>query len=147
MVTQKGTIHDRFRLQAAALQKEASQISDATLGNVQRPWQIGDEAEGWDGDPLNIGGTTIAFDRAEIGQAYASCLSDPGSPGTTADTMALTLQSDWLAMQERAFRCRHETSVRASIHAAARRAGHAHEQGVIKTGVVGYIQSILKRGS
>ncbi len=146
-MSSKGTIHDRFRLQAEALQAEAAAIAASVTATGQRPWQTGDDDSKWDGDPLNIGGITLAFDRSDIGQAYASCLSDPSHPGSTADAMALKLQSDWLAMQERAFRCRHETSVRAAVHAAARRAGHAHEKGVIKTGVIGYVQTILKQGA
>ena len=143
----KAKVHAEFKDQAEALQEEADLIAKSVRAEGQRPWQTGAEGTDWPGDPLDIPGIADAFNRDEIGGNYAECLSDPTSPGTTGDAQALTLQSDWLAMQERAFRVRHETSVRSAIHAAARRRGHAHEKGVVAVGVVKYVEDLIKRGA
>lgn len=142
----KGKVHDTFRNNVEQLQKDANNLSRATTGLEQRKWQIG-PLTAWDGNVLNVPGITPKYDRAEIGNNYSQCLADPVNPGTTADTQALTLQSDWLAMQERAFRLRHATSVRTAIHAAGRRLGHADDRGVIRTGVLKYVEDIIKRGA
>lgn len=144
--TPKGKVHDTFKNNAEQLRVDAENVEKATLGTAQRKWQIAPLGQ-WGGDPLDIPGISEKFDRDEIHQNYAACLSDYTNPGTVADTQALKLQNDWLTMQERAFRARHCTSVRAAIHAAARRSGHAHPQGVIQTGVVKYVEDILKKGS
>ncbi len=142
----KAKVHPVFRENAEQLRADAENVEQALLNRAQRKWQILPLRD-WNGDPLDVPDISGKFDRAEIHENYTECLSDPESPGTTADTQALTLQNDWVAMQERAFRTRHATSVRSALHAAGRRKGHAHEQGVIQTGLVKYIQDVIKRGS
>ena len=143
---QQAIIHPAFRENAEQLAADADNLSKASLGQAQRQWQVA-PLRGWSGDPLDVAGVSVKFDRKAIHENYTGCLSDPDKAGTVADTQALTLQNDWVAMQERAFRTRHATSVRSAIHAAARRSGHAHPQGVVMAGLVKYIQDVIKRGS
>lgn len=142
----RAKVHPVFQENAGQLRTDAGNVERATLGTEQRKWQVL-PLRAWTGDPLDVPGISGKFERAEIHENYTQCLSDPENPGTSADTQALTLQNDWVTMQERAFRTRHATSVRAAVHAAGRRAGHAHEKGVIQTGLVKYIQDVIKRGS
>ena len=144
--TPKASVKSVFRENAEALKKDAEKIEQHYKLEAQRQWQI-EPLRGWSGDPLDIADITKKFDRQEIDSNYQECLSDPNSPGTTADTQALKLQADWVAVQERAFRTRHATSIRAALNAAGRRKGHKNEKGVIQTGVVKYIEDIIKRGS
>ena len=72
-------------------------------------------------------------------------ISDADAPGVVGDLMTSSLQGDYLAMQERAFRARHLSGVRRRLHAAARRAGHGDDKGLFKRGVLGYVESVLKQ--
>ncbi len=144
--TQKAELHPVFLTLATQLMADAAVLSQSTLGTAQRTWQMGPSGS-WSGNPLDVPGISTAFDRSAIHENYAACLSDPDAAGTVADTQALTLQNDWVVVRERAFRVRHSTSVRAAVHAAARRAGHAHPQGVIGAGAVKYLQDLIKRGA
>lgn len=143
---QQAIVHPVFRENAEQLAVDAANLADATLGRAQRAWQTG-PLRGWNGDPLAVPTISVKFDRKAVHENYTICLGDPDTAGTVADTQALTLQNDWVSMQERAFRLRHATSVRCAIHAAARRSGHAHPQGVIHAGLVKYIQDVIKRGA
>jgi hypothetical protein len=142
----KARVHDVFRTNVTGLQTDARNIEQSVLGQDQRNWQI-EPVRGWSGDPLDIAGVGDKFDRSEIHSNYTECLSDTKNSGTAADTQALTLQNDWLAMQERAFRLRHATSVRCALHAAGRRKAHEHEKGVLAAGVLKYIEDVIKRGA
>lgn len=142
----RAEVHAVFRAAAGQLQADAANLAAAAAGAAQRTWQVGPLGD-WGGDPLDVPGISGRFARAAIHENYAACLADPGNPGTVADTQALTLQNDWVAAQERAFRVRHCTSVRAALHAAGRRAGHADDRGVIRAGVVKYIEDVIKKGS
>ena len=119
--TSKASLYAVFRENADGLQADAKAMAAAATGSGQRPWQTGPLRE-WGGDPLDIAGMAAKFDRGDVGQGYADCLSDPAAPGTTADAAAIKLQNDWVAVQERAFRTRHATSVRSELNAAGRRA-------------------------
>jgi hypothetical protein len=78
------------------------------------------------------------YSRSNLGLAYQQALSGP-SQGIC---LALKLQSDYLAGQERSCRLNYLDPIRASIHAAARRAGHALPDGVLGR-VVRHVQDIL----
>ena len=139
-------VHAVFRDTAAALQADADALAKATAGAAQRRWQIG-PVGGWDGDPLQVAGMAARFDRGPVGQNYAECLADQRALGSVGSAQALVLQSDYVAAQERAFRVRHATSVRCAAHAAGRRRGHADDRGVIRAGVIRYVEDLVKRGA
>lgn len=141
----QATVHEEIVRNVAEMVTDADRLSKSVTAGSQRRWQIL-PLIGWSGDPLDIPGIKYKFDRTSIGSQYADCLSGSES-GTVADAMALKLQNDWLAAQERAFRLRHATSVRCAVHAAARRSGHAKESGVLTTGIQTYLENIIKGGS
>lgn len=142
----KAKVHPVFKENAEQLRTDAENVEQALLNQAQRKWQILPLRE-WTGDPLAVPEISGKFKRDEIHENYTECLADPENPGTAADTQALTLQNDWVSMQERAFRARHATSVRSALHAAGRRKGHSSDKGVIQAGLVKYIQDVIKRGS
>lgn len=142
----QGEVHAVFKEHVEQLQADADNVAKSALGLAQRQWQIL-PLRGWEGNPLDVPGIGQKFDRSEIHENYTGCLADPEEAGSSGDTQALVLQNDWVAMQERAFRARHATSVRCAVHSAGRRSGHAHDKGVIRTGVLKYIEDVLKRGS
>jgi hypothetical protein len=80
----------------------------------------------WSGDPNDTAGMSHAFDREAVGIDYAEGLSAAAPVGQTA---ACKIQSDYLAMAERAMRSRHMSYVRSRLHAASRRSGHAMAAG------------------
>lgn len=106
--------------------------SDST--SEQRKWQM-PAPNGWDLDLFNISGISKAFDRDTANKVYMRALTKgpvvgaldlaPEGEGRIADCQAMKIQIDYLAVQERAFRLRHSTSIRCAMHAASRRRGHS----------------------
>jgi hypothetical protein len=83
------------------------------------------------------------FDRQEANADYEAALNRDGTIGEGA---AARIQVDYMAMQERAFRSRHTTPVRAMAHAACRRRGHADPAGVHQGVVVQHVADVQKAG-
>jgi hypothetical protein len=106
----------------------------------QRKWQM-PSPWSWDLNLFHISGTPgtgsikDAFDRTRPNKLYTRALLKdppvdakdlaPAGEGRVADCQAMKIQIDHLAVQERAFRLRHATSIRCSMHAAVRRRGHS----------------------
>lgn len=148
MATQKARLHEKFIQAVEELRQAADSASKSTIDGEQRKWLPSEEfLQGWSGDPLDILSLTQKFDRSDIVENYQQCLADSTNPGTVGDTIALKFQADWLALQERATRLRHCSSVRAKFHAAARRRGHASDRGPLTGGTVNYVEKMIKRGS
>lgn len=99
--------------------------------------------EAWDGSLFNLEDMSKAFDREAIEQDFLKVI-DPAAPGTSGDLMAISLQGDWMATMERAFRSRHSTPVRAWFHALGRRRGHAHVNGTLQKGLLRHVESVLQ---
>lgn len=132
-------------------QIEALRISVASeaagiMGGTQIFWTRPD-LNGWNGDLADLEGISKPFDRSVSNQQFVAATADPDNPGTTGDLVAATLQVDYLAVMERAFRVRHATThIRAILHSAARRRGHGSQKGVFKTCVLEYIRRVVKLG-
>lgn len=140
----KTDIRTRYKAQMERLVELAENAQKSMYNEVQPDWMIV-EHNGWDGDLFNIPDMEKPFDRQEHYQDFADVVSDPNSPGTVADLMALQLQGDWLAAMERAFRERHKSHVRCMAQASARHKGHATK--VFDTVLTGYIKRMLTRGA
>jgi hypothetical protein len=140
----KAELRDRFLAQLNKTAESAGAVSKAFLLDGQRRWHDIDK-NGWDGDLFNISDIGKAFSREENEEDVANAIVDSGSPGVSGDLIVSVLQGDHLAGQERAFRMRHQTRIRSDIHSAARRMGHAHDKGLLKRGVKGVIENILKQ--
>jgi hypothetical protein len=129
-----GTITERYAAQHVRLKLTALSIALEATGTLGRSWHVPNTNGGlWDGDPHNLGGIAQAFDRAQAATLYAAALLT--ADGSGGDVMALKLQHDYVAMQERAYRLRHLSPIRAVVHAGARRKGHS-------TDVVGPIDRV-----
>lgn len=138
-----GALYDVFLAQQEAERSYAGRASSAARGSGTRSWFV--PGGSWSGDPLDLPGVAAAFSRTAIAGAYQSFFFDPA--GTAGDCLAAKLQSDYLASQERAYRLRHLTPVRAAAHACARLAGHADAGNGVFARVSGYLQDILVAGS
>ena len=137
-----------FTKQIQALVTYATAMEGSIRG--QNPSQFfvpgqGSSGSGWSGDLFDLEGMSAAFDREEIHQMFRAAVKDETS-GSVGDLMAIVMQGDFIASLERAYRARHQSSVRARAHAAARHRGHSHAQGVLQGGLVGYLKNILKQG-
>jgi len=99
----------------------------------------------WDGDVFNYEGMRSPFDKTENEEDVRESIKDSKSPGVVGDLIVSVMQGDYLAVQERSFRSRHTTRVRATIHRSARAYGQQHNAGVLQQGVVGHAEGILKQ--
>ncbi len=141
---------DVFTKQISALVNYATAMEGSIRG--QNPSKFfapdrggGSSGSGWNGDLTDLQGMSAAFDRKEIHQMFRDAVKDENS-GSVGDLVAIVMQGDFIASLERAYRARHQSSVRSRAHAAARHRGHSHENGVLQGGLVGYLKNILKQG-
>jgi hypothetical protein len=109
-----------------------------------RQWFLGD-LDAWSGDPLDIDAIGQAFDRSEAGAFYTEVLTGP--EGSAGDTASCKIQSDYLALQERAFRLRHMTPIRCRLAAASRLSGQGDRNLGAFGNVGGYSQDLLVAGA
>lgn len=137
----KTEVGTQFRKQTEALRDHSDKESVSTRNQGAPEWF---RPDGFDGDVYDIEDMHEPFSREEHEEQFAQVVKDPNAPGTTGDFSMIALQGDFLAAMERAYRDRHMSSVRRRIHSAARRMGHSAETGVIKLGLVGYIENIDK---
>lgn len=121
----------------------AKAVADA-LRNKKQSKQHAVDKNGWDGDIFNSPDIKKPWDTKEHEEDVINSIKDLNSPGVVGDLIVSVLQGDWLATQERAFRARHSTKVRNTMHAAARRAGHGHEAGLFNKGVLNYVKHVVK---
>ena len=136
-------IRNRFRQQ---IEDEATTATGDALSEQlwqQRKWPVMSLGM-WTGSLTHIEGMGGAFDREEIAQDFKDAIKDASAPGTVGDLMVSQLQGDYLACCERAFRARHSTVVRDRMHAASRRRGHGHAKGVLKGGILFYLEELLR---
>jgi hypothetical protein len=97
----------------------------------------------WDGDPNAIDELGNTFDRDQLGADYAQGLAESITVGQTA---ACKVQSDYLAMMERAMRLRHMGPARARMLAATRLLGHANMAGPLRR-VQTMVEDMIQAGS
>lgn len=136
----QASVHSQFQRQVERLAAHAAASADAVTPRFVRAWYpVGVS-------PLDIPAMTGAFNRSEINANYTQALSDPERAGTAGDAISLKLQCDYVAAMERAYLARVATPVRCLVHAAARRGGHAFDDGVLRGGVLNYAQTVIKAG-
>lgn len=93
-------------------------------------WSIPSGFDGtlpWQGNPLVGSSIRHAFSRDAIGAIYTEIVANGG--GSLGEAACMKVQSDWIAACERAYRSRHLTAVRSSIHAMGRNSGKGHNRG------------------
>lgn len=139
----KGRVHVTFQQAIQQMRADGLQIAKALRAVGNREWQNGDNIT-----PFAIPSLGSVYDRTDINENYADCVSDGASPGTAGDVISLKTQGDILASMERAYRARHASSVRCMAHAAGRRAGHGHEKGIFSesSGPLRFVTASLSSG-
>lgn len=104
----------------------------------------------WDGD-LQTKQSLIdlhkAFNTDEAEKALIETFK-PESPGNSADGIVLSLQIDYAAQAERAYRARTSQSFpRALAHYSVREKGHGDDAGPLVGQALGYFTAIIKQGA
>lgn len=122
----------------------ATQLAESRLGAKPRPWYL---PKGWkdeNRDVLDVPNLHLPdFNRDDLNRRYVECMTPP--VGTVGDIIALKLQIDYMAAEERALRLRHATPIRCIAHSLARRKGHAESD--IFPNVVLEVANAIKHGA
>jgi hypothetical protein len=142
--TSKAEVRKRFSKQIDANVTTGKETAKSIQNQQQLAQHVVDKNE-WSGDLFDLKGIASAFDRKENAEDMQKITADAGESGVAGDLIATVLQADYLAVQERAFRARHMTRVRATIHRAGRNYGQGHNAGVFKQGVLGHVTGVLKQ--
>ncbi len=123
----------------------AMSVADSMRGRAQRDWYIPKGWRGEDRDLLDIPQLHMPdFDRDLINRRYGQCVTETPK-GTSGDIIALKLQMEYLAAEERAIRLRHATPVRCIIHGGVRRNGHMQSR--VFPMVVSQVANAIRQGA
>lgn len=133
------------------LAEQKTQAASSRASNQAIPWlrpNLDDSA--WDGslqDEFALIGLHDAFNTDKAEQSLIDTFN-PTDPGNSADGIVLSLQIDYAAQAERAFRARTtQTFVRSVAHLTAREKGHGHVTGPLVGQALDYFTHIIKQGS
>ena len=132
MTTPQGTIkgtklaqaHQVFVNRLRNLRNNARVLQNSYQGKNQRTWQVPSDFNGNLLDVANL--HKPAFDRQPINDQYEEATNNSANAGTVGDIIALKLQLDYNAAEERAFRARHMSLPRAFAIGHGRRLGQGH---------------------
>jgi hypothetical protein len=138
----KGTVDPLFTQRIRELADQSKALGASYRDGDARTWQVPEEVK----NTLDIPGITEAFARGDMNDMYEKCIADATNPGTVGDVVSMKTQIDYIANMERGFRARHATPIRCLVHAAARRIGHGHPQGVLIGGVLKEAQDAITAG-
>ncbi len=104
----------------------------------------------WDGDlqtKESLKKLQKAFDLPDAEEALRDTMKK-SSPGNASDIIALTLQLDYMAQAERAYRARVSMPFNRQLsHLIAREKSHGTDDGVLNKSTIAYINGIIKQGS
>ena len=133
------------------LSGQKTQAAESRCCNKAIPWLRPklDDSD-WDGS-LQTEAALIAvhsaFNTDKAEQALVDAFK-PSDPGNSSDGIVLSLQIDYAAQAERAFRSRTtHTFPRAVAHVSAREKGHGQPSGALVGQALDYFTSIIKQGS
>ena len=119
----QASIASVFSKRLKELKQQADECQKAFQGDGQRKWQVPEDLQASLLDIPEL--HKDAFDRQELNDQYEAAMKSPNGAGTNGDVVALKLQIDYNACEERAFRTRHMTLCRAMAHGHGRRRGQA----------------------
>jgi hypothetical protein len=94
-------------------------------------------------DVLAIPHLHLSFDREALNEQYRDLHKEDNKSTTTGGAAVLKQQIDYTAAAERAYRLRHATPIRSTLHHSIRREAHGHEVGVFQR-VLMWVQDNLK---
>lgn len=142
MPQSKGKIDPTFDKRVTNLEEFARATADSfkQAYTTYRKWAVPKEVK----NLLHVPSLhNPAWDRNEINKLYsAEILSgDPEKGGTTADLIAMKVQNDFLAAEERAFRLRHASYTRcvAMMH------GRFDGQGATENGLFTFVKKSIEQ--
>lgn len=139
----KADMDPKYEKQFRALKLHAAAKAEAMQVGGQVPYF---RPFGWNGDPTDLEGLSVPFDRTVANQGLIAAISDHLNPGTTGDVVACSVMINELSVMERAFRTRHTLKrCRGSAHTAGRLAGHGTDTGPYTQLGIEYVRSILKQ--
>lgn len=148
--SQKGLIDSNLQKALQHFAQEKKQAYDQRIANGEPvPWFRAPLGE-WDGDLQTEAGLKAIHKSYNTDDAEAALIVayNPGAPGNTSDGILLSLQIDYMAQAERAFRARTTQSFpRALAHVAAREKGHGEQKGVFLGQALDYFILLLKQGA
>jgi len=136
--TPKASVSLEFAEQVFRLQQHATN-EGATIDGTPPLWF---RPAGLTATIFDESATHEALSRAVQEEQFAAAVGDAAAPGTVGDLQLVQMQGDYLASLERAYHVRHRSSVRNRIHAAGARKGHGEETGVIRAGLLGFVERL-----
>lgn len=147
---QKGLIDSNLQQVLQHFAEEKKKTYDYRKNNSEPvPWFRAPLGQ-WNGDLQTESGLTgihRSYNTTEAENALISAYA-PDAPGNTADGILLSLQIDYMAQAERAFRARTTQSFpRAVAHTASREKGHGGTKGVFLGQALEYFTLLLKQGA
>jgi hypothetical protein len=150
--TVKSKVDQNFETQIRQLRTRAEKQCEAYEKTGQTQWTMpekqppGDDAEEWDGDLFGIEGLSKPFIRTEANDDFEEAVKDADAPGVAGDLIITTLQADYMATMERAFRSRHTMRrPRTMAHMTARLKGHGSERGTLTQAHLEYVRNLIER--
>ncbi len=108
-------------------------------GGATRPWMIPKKLED-KFDPFDIQGMKKGFDRKEPNDKYIEEMKK--EDGKLNKCSSYKFQICYVTMMERAFRARHSSFVRCTLHSAGRRKGQGKAQGVHIRGLINWANDL-----
>lgn len=144
----KGTIDSVFSKRIEDLEKSARTTADSFryAYTDYRKWSTPDGVK----NLMHVPSMHMpTWDRNSINQIYSAQIlnGDPQSGGTCGDLIAMKLQNDFLAAEERAFRLRHASYTRCGAMMHGRFNGQGREGKSVFTFVKTSIEAIIQQGS
>jgi hypothetical protein len=149
---QKALVDPNLEALLRHLAKAKKQAFQKRTNNKATPWlrpplKLSSE---WDGD-LQTEAALIAIHASfntDVAEAALTAAFTPGDPGNSSDGIVLSLQIDYAAQAERAFRARNtQTFPRALAHYSSREKGHGQDDGALLGMALEYFTQIIKQGS
>jgi hypothetical protein len=131
------------------LARQKTEAKQQRTDNTAVPW-LRPQLGGWDGS-LQTEQALIAmcepFNTEEAERALVAAFT-AGTAGNSSDGIVLSLQIDYAAQAERAFRARTtQPFPRAVAHVTAREQGHGQASGALVGLALDYFTHVIKQGS
>lgn len=152
-MAQQALIDPNFQKIVSHLQNLKNQAYGKRTTNDAVPWlrpplKSGFFSSGWSGDLQTEAGLKQLHDAFQTEKAEeALTKSFEPDQGNSSDGIALSLQIDYAAQAERAFRARvYQPFHRSLAHLAAREKGHGQQTGALHGATIDYINLIIKQG-
>lgn len=152
-MAQQALIDPNFQKLVGHIQQLKKQAYSSRTTNNSVPWlrpPINNSffGSGWSGDLQTEAGLKQLHDAFQTDKAEEALIKafEPNK-GNSSDGIALSLQIDYAAQAERAYRARvYQPFHRSLAHLAAREKGHGQQTGALYGSTIDYINLIIKQG-